>query len=227
MEKKMIRVWLEKNKIFFEIFSSVLLGLAAIFVAYASYQVSEAQLEVSRVATEPHFYLEETLFLDAETQMYNEEELRLYNAGAPAYNIYAFVRTFIVVDLFKKDVSPVFVPVIGYFSAKFLSQSPEGLIATFKGHLNNHYSARLHFATLNQDVMKGRPYFEHHFVNVTVVSYRNSLGEDRKIAFRDRSQVDPDDIAPLLKLYWERRILKLKEITVDSLLEAVSEQINL
>lgn len=224
MSHQKIRLWLEQNKVFFEIFSSVLLGIAGIFVAYASYHVSEAQLEVSRIATEPHFYVEKLLFRNPETQKFDEEELYLHNAGAPAHNISVKLRSFIKVDLFDASSKPIIVPVLGYFPSQFPTNAPTGLIATFRGHLNNQLAAELHFSILDPEKRKGRPFFDHTLFSVVEVAYQNALGEDLKVYFRDASQISPEAAQHLLSLYEDKMPLELSTITVDSLMAAANEQ---
>lgn len=224
MTKQKLRLWLEQNKVFFEIFSSVLLGIAGIFVAYASYHVSESQLEVSRVATEPHFYVDKLLFRNPETEKFDEEELYLHNVGAPAHNISAKLRSFITVDLFDASYKPVVVPVLGYFPGQFPTNAPTGLIATFRGHLNNQLAAELHFSILDPEKMKGRPFFDHTLFSIVEVSYQNALGQDRKVYFRNTSQISPEAAQHLLNLHEEKQPLELSTITVDSLMAAVNEQ---
>ncbi len=221
-----IRAWLERNKVFFEIFSSSLLGVAAIAVALASYLVSESQLRVSEIATEPHFYIETTLYRDAESKTYNESELRLFNAGAPVHNISADVKSFIRVNLFREGVGPIYVPIVGYYFAQFPNQSPKGLIATFRGHKNNYHASQLHFAALRPEVMNGRPYFEHTFVHVTTVNYLSPFGDRQQLAFLGRDQVDVSVVEPLLEKYEKFRPLEIENLTVDAVLRAVGEQVS-
>ncbi len=226
MQISRIRAWLKRNKVFFEIFSSSLLGVAAIAVAWASYLVSESQLRVSEIATEPHFYIETTLYRDTESNSYNESELRLFNAGAPVHNISANVKSFIKVNLFKEGVWPIYVPVVGYYFAQFPNHSPKGLIATFKGHKNNYYASQLHFSALRPEVMKGRPHFEHTFVHVTTVNYQSPFGDRRKLAFLGRDQVDLLVVEPILEKYEKFRPIEIEKLTVDALLQAVDEQVS-
>lgn len=47
------RKWLEKNRIFFEIFSYTFLGLASIAVAYLSWSTSEKQLKLAEIERQP------------------------------------------------------------------------------------------------------------------------------------------------------------------------------
>lgn len=225
MSISQMRAWLERNKVFFEIFSSSLLGVAAIAVGWASYLVSQSQLRVSEIATEPHFYIETMLYRDAQSKSYNESEMRLFNTGAPVHNIVADVKSFIKVNLLAEGVDPIYVPVIGYYFAQFPNHKPKGLVATFKGSKNNYYASRLNFATLNPDVMKDRPYFDHTFVHVTTVNYLSPFGDRRKLAFLDREQVDPSMVKPILEKYEKFHPLEIEKLTVNSVLEAVNEQI--
>ncbi|THK41727.1 hypothetical protein E8Q33_07630 [Methylophaga sp. SB9B] len=224
MSISQMRVWLERNKVFFEIFSSSLIAAAAIAVGLASYLVSVSQLRVSEIATEPHFYIETTLYRDAESSSYNESEMRLLNAGAPVHNIVVDVKSFIKVNLFTEEVEPIYVPVVGYYFAQFPSHSPKGLVATFKGSKNNYYASQLYFAKLSPEVMNGRPYFDHTFVHVTSVDYLSPFGDRRKLAFLGREQVDPSVVKPILEKYEKFNPLEIEKLTVNSVLEAVNEQ---
>jgi hypothetical protein len=57
MQRPAMRKWLEQNRIFFDVLVPVLLGLAALFVSLASYQVSKTQLALQIDQQNPHFYM--------------------------------------------------------------------------------------------------------------------------------------------------------------------------
>ena len=48
-----MKIWLEKNKIYIEVFSFVILGLASIIVAGLSWKTSEKELEILRLEHQP------------------------------------------------------------------------------------------------------------------------------------------------------------------------------
>jgi len=50
-----MKKWLESNKIFFEIFSLSLLGIASVFVSVMSWRVADAQLEMSVIKADITF----------------------------------------------------------------------------------------------------------------------------------------------------------------------------
>jgi len=52
------------NKIYFDTVSSILIGVAALMVAYASYTVSEQQLLLAEVSLQPHFHVETSYTFD-------------------------------------------------------------------------------------------------------------------------------------------------------------------
>jgi hypothetical protein len=223
MSVEKTRNWLTKNKVFFEIFSSSLLGFAALFVGYASYQVSEAQLQVSRVATEPLFYIETILFKNTESQKYDEKELRIYNAGAPVYNISTRSYTFININLLKSEHSKsVYIPINGYFDMTFSTHAPKELIATLRGHNNNYHAARISKLFLERSE-KNQTYIDNKLITITTVSYRNALNEDHKIAFLDRNIVKIEEVMPLIKIHENSHLLELSTITPESLLKAASD----
>ncbi len=219
-----IRAWLERNKVFFEIFSSSLLGVAAIYVAYVSYLVSESQLRISKIGTQPHFYIETTLYQDSKSLSYDDVEMRLFNEGAAVNNINVDVKSFIKVNLFQEGVNPIYVPVTGYYFAQFPNHSPIGLITTFKGHKNNHHASKLYSAILNPEVMKGHPYFEITFVHITTINYLSPLGDKHDVVFLNREQVDKVAVKKIIEKYNQFYPLDIENLTVDTLLESANEQ---
>jgi hypothetical protein len=51
-----MRHWIEKNRAHFELLTPVILSVAALLVAIASYRVSKSQLETQAEQLSPHFY---------------------------------------------------------------------------------------------------------------------------------------------------------------------------
>ena len=79
---KNFRKRLENNKVYFEVFSYLVLGGASIWVSYLSWQTSERQLELYELEKLPIVYIK------METEE-DQQVVNIYNQGQPAFNITA------------------------------------------------------------------------------------------------------------------------------------------
>lgn len=172
--------------------------------------------------TEPHFFIETLLLQSPQTDLYDEEEMRVHNAGSPVYNLAIDVDTFIVVRRFGEKADKTFVAIVGYFSVQFNHHNPQGHLATLRGHKNNYHVARLDFASREDDVVAGYGYFELGVLAVARISCETRLGEKGSAYFWGREQVDGarlealpsfDDVFPK----------EFETITPDSLMQKVDE----
>ena len=147
-----MKIWLEENKIFFEVVASVLISVAAFAVSFASYNVTkqqlaltEEQLKVSRFQYRPHFYIEESYLYNKNTNKYYESELKIFNEGSPVHNIETIISSFIRINQYKNGKEFISdIPIIGYYNSSFDSQTPSGEISTKKGKNNNEIFSKLH-----------------------------------------------------------------------------------
>ncbi|NJW51813.1 hypothetical protein [Salinimicrobium oceani] len=80
---KNLRERLENNKVYFEVFSYLVLGAASIVVAFLSWQTSERQLELYELEKIPVIYTK------IETEE-NQKVVNVYNLGQPAFDISVF-----------------------------------------------------------------------------------------------------------------------------------------
>ncbi len=114
----LIQLILSKVKEFFKEWMPLIVSIAALYVSYNSYKVSENQLSVSRVSVEPHFYVDEIPLIDEKTGSVYERELKVFNIGSPVANIKTTVRTFYEVDDFGQ-IGKKLIPLNGYYYASF------------------------------------------------------------------------------------------------------------
>ncbi len=218
----MIKEWLEKNKIFFEIISSILFGMAALAISISSCNISNLQLDTSLAAITPHFYIQNVLFMNPETGYYDEEEMYIYNAGNPVYNIDIREYTFIGVHFFGKHEKEGYIPIYGYYSAQFNEHQPTGKLSTFKGFKNNQHYGNLYKELLNMP--KQEVYFEIGIIHLVLITYVDKFGNTGKKYFLDKESIQEDKVIHLIRLH-EKKIMPLvfDKITVETLIDEVKK----
>lgn len=86
-----MKEWLTNNKIYFETAAATALAAMAVLVSFTQLlvgakqnQLVEAQLVLARQAASPNIHAAVTQIRNPETNHFDEEELRIYNLGAPA-----------------------------------------------------------------------------------------------------------------------------------------------
>lgn len=213
-----MKKFLENNKIYFEMTSSIMFGAAALFISLAAYHLSKEQLEVSKISSKPHFYIEEVLIKDPKTKKYNDAELYIKNAGVAAYNINVKTYEFIEVQYFDKEKEDKKILISGYYSAQLSKHSPVGLVSTLIGPGNNEAMAKLDSSSLDY-IQKNDDYFEFKLVSLVVISYLDKFNEKKTEYFLNRSQVDRSEIDKLIRIGKNQFPVNLRMATVEFLLE--------
>lgn len=211
--------FLEKNKIYFELTSSIMFGLAALFISLASYNISKEQLNTSKLNNNPHFYIETELHKDEKTKMYTDRIQKIYNAGAPVYNLNINKYEFIEVKYFGEQQKTIFVPVNGYYPSQFPTHSPTGLLSTFMGYNNNSIMGELYNLSLEY-TKKSDDYFELHFKNIVSISYMGRDEEQNTVYFLDRSRVSKDIVEGMINIHENFPLIDFESATVESLIKA-------
>ena len=217
------RTWLKANKVYFEIVSSVLFGLTAVLIAFASYTVSKRQLGIAALAAEPHFFVETIFVRESGSKVFTSQELRIHNGGSPVSNIEITCRTFIEVRRFGENEGLTFVPLLGYYTATIDQHMPVGHLSTCTGHRNNDHAARIHFSSLDDEVQNKHGYFELRILAVVRVSYTDRLGRSDVAYFLDRERVTDAEVAHLLDIHQKFFPEELTTLTVDGLMTRVQE----
>lgn len=81
-KKKPIKKWLTENKVYFEVISLIIFGLASIIVAILSWKSSERQVELSELEHIPLIHVKKEISDSIPI-------LNVYNVGEPAFNVNA------------------------------------------------------------------------------------------------------------------------------------------
>jgi hypothetical protein len=214
-----IRSWLQKNKVFFDVFAALMISGASLVVSYSTLRVSEKTLAVTEVATLPHFALSKKGRVDAASGKAVEETLVLNNHGSPAYNISWDVRTFLMFEDYIQGQTSTYIPVNGYYFAQFPTSAQTGEISSIVGHNNLRNFSLLYEEALKTAIEdKPRSRFPS-LVVVSVITYEDRLGRCSSIYFRGHKKVEEMEVHDLLELAKRAPGVDIETITLKEALE--------
>jgi hypothetical protein len=213
-----MKKWLKENKIFFDVFIALLVGVASIFLSFASFIISREQLRTSEISAEPLFYIEKGLVLSEDTRTYDDEEMKVYNAGSPVLNLRIKSREFVRIVHSKEKPISFIAPTIGYYLAQLDQHQPTGIISIMIGRGNNACAAKLDAATLSDDVKKKYGYVHLTFFSVTNITGVDRLGRAFSVYFRNRDKISEVEGEKFMLLHDKVFPLKHCEMTIDSLM---------
>jgi hypothetical protein len=134
-----MRVWLRKNKIYFDTVAALLLSIMAVVVGGAQVWTSWLQARVAEAQVMPQFDIRLMQVLNPETGKYDDDTVIVENHGASAEEFHADAAYFITVDASRSGMQLVKtrIPINGYFSAQFESGTETGQLTKFSGYRNN------------------------------------------------------------------------------------------
>ncbi|MFJ2324701.1 hypothetical protein [Pseudomonas sp. NPDC087690] len=201
ISKKIIkfRRCLEKNKIFFEIFSSFLIGGASLVVSYSALSINDKMLAATEVSALPHLSIGSRARIDKETQKYAEEELFISNNGAPLSNLDWRTKTFIVVESAALQRPYILLPVNGYYFTQFSTSNVVGELSSKLGHNNMQKFASFYSEVVDHNNLQLNP-LDYYFVRIVTVSrveYLDRLGQRGVVYFRDNTKISETSARPL------------------------------
>lgn len=124
---KKSRKWLDNNKVFFEIFSFVFLGLASLFVAYFSYKSSDSQLEILRLEHSPIINIQREFNGNYEFLKINNVGYHLFEPNTN-YSSYFIIKNYN--DSIIKSETDFYFKTIDYFGLNYETGNTTGNIAT-------------------------------------------------------------------------------------------------
>lgn len=215
-----IRIWLKQNKIFFEIFSSVLISGTALFVSIAAYNVNKQQLLTSELAALPHISVEKRLIRDEMSGKFDHDELVVSNYGSPIYNTNIKVRTFLKVKTYDLKSKEFFIPIIHYYHAQYTSGEPTGVLSTFKLAGNNATFGRLYDEALTEAREKGH-FIEVEIARIVTVQFNDRLNRPNTEYFFDTSHVSRESVQNLIKSWDQSPPENLDTLNLEKVLQRI------
>ncbi len=121
-----VRKWLEINKIFFEIFSMIIIGISVSIIAYMTYKVSKDSFDYQIKTDFPAIHIGSEPDFDDEAG--RSDRISFYNAGKELFDPSITDRTFVSFYSFKLDKSICFGLHDYYDSVKYTKEN-KGVIA--------------------------------------------------------------------------------------------------
>lgn len=121
------RKWLENNKVFFEVFSYVFLGIASLLVGYFSYVSSKSQLEILKLEHSPLISIKREFKGDSEF-------LKLHNVGYHLFEPKVNYFTYFIIKDYKnseiKNETDFYFRIDDYFGFSYETDNTIGNIAS-------------------------------------------------------------------------------------------------
>lgn len=168
------RKWLTDNKVFFEVFSFLFIGIASIFVSYLSYETSKGQLELQKLEQSPIIILKREYLKD------KLHALNINNKGFHLFHPDIEVKSYFVVKDYKDTISKrtqnFYFNIKDYFTLHYKTENTVGNI--FKIYSANYLKEeliRIRFKMkLNHEKTYNLTNFEH-FIKFKYYNNRNEL----------------------------------------------------
>lgn len=174
------RKWLTKNKVFFEIFTSVGLGITAIWVSYAAYSVSKLQVDLAAAQVAPQFRIGAEVFDDPSANESRGRVVNVYNDGFPITEFRASSRSLLQISTVKgRQIRTIFIPIKDLNVDRYPSPSPapkEPLITVTYAGVNT--KLQKFRERLIEDLAKENIIFTSMYLqNVITVMYVDAIGK--------------------------------------------------
>lgn len=220
-----MKSFLERNKIYFEIFTSLLFGLAALFVSLASYRISNQQLALNSQAQQPHFSVQTSYIFNPGTQKYDETQLYVNNVSGFAYNIHCQVYSFIALTLSvdgKRETS--LVPLIGYYPVSHRTDSSVGTLFVFSGGANNARYIGLENSLRNEPLPVNKSFVESKLENLVTIDYLDTTNVKHTSYFLDGEAIEEDEAKKKLEDYGAMKPLDIEKATAEDVFSAASQK---
>lgn len=172
-----MREFLERNKIFVEIFSGLLLGAMALIVSFASLQVSRNQTRLQEVQVSPSFSIQIHQKFNEASQKFSDGVLTIDNNGYSISEFSAKLMSFFQVTRTNRHLKEAteYIPIV-YLCCQFSTQDGTGRLTTFKQRFNESHASRLE-RELRKIKVPGDIEYSGGVINILTVSYKDSLGK--------------------------------------------------
>lgn len=141
-----MRKFLEKNKIYFEVFSLTFLGLMGIVVSISQAVIARRELKIHEKELLPTFSIKYQLFKSNDTSnVYDTEMLTISNEGRAIKKMRYELKTFYKFEFYRKNTSLrntiLYAPISDYFILQYITNEHVGklLEAVTKGNNENFF----------------------------------------------------------------------------------------
>lgn len=185
-----LRLFLERNKIFFEVFSYLIIGIAGIYFSFTQWKTNQQQIEMQTSELQPIFRITFTLYKDTLSNVYNTEIFEIYNDGKPLKSFDYDIQTFYKIDYIsqKKNINKSFsIPIVGFYFAQFPLHNSTGLL--LRGFLKNNNSdfKRVYDECMNQSTDSDFYNVSHY--SLFKIDYIDLTDTKHTLYFKNREQI--------------------------------------
>ena len=139
-----MKTWLKRNKIYFETFSSTLLGLMAIILSGVSIYQANKQIENEELLHQPLLKVSNDFF-PFEGNTNDTHLVTVTNEGGQLTLLDGQIKSFLKIEYYKKPYTAIsdrgilYVPLLNYFNIRMPSNNFQGTVIQFMGVRNLNF----------------------------------------------------------------------------------------
>jgi hypothetical protein len=187
---KWLRMFLERNKIFFEIFSYVVIGFTGIIFSYFQWKTNEQQIEMHRNEIQPVFRIAFTLY-KIDSEVYNTEALKIYNDGTPIKSFDYEIKTYYHLEyISKNNREEYYIPIIGFYWTELPKSNSVGILTECYLKNNNAEYARIYKECLSQS--HEDEYYSIERFSLIKISYQDIIDEQHVVYYKNKELIGKD-----------------------------------
>ena len=227
------RNWLEKNKIFFEVF---FFSLVPIIIGLVSYQNSKEQLRLSQVDHSPIYRINEYIDYDSLTGRRLNHYITLNNDGFHAYNCTFKPMAFLNITFTKMNYTipreeyHLLIPLKAYFGVGVPTNNSKGYLGHYVSINNAKFIDKLSNDLGMHSHVVGNYFISWPLAIITHVDYIDYAGNKIVEYYYENQQyshykVDYNEVKPYIKVY-EDFDKNFQEITAEYILATVKEYLD-
>lgn len=195
-----IRDFFTENKIFFEIFSYIVIGVAGIIFSYFQLKINKQQIEIQKKELQPIFKITYTLYKGERTETYDTEIIEIHNDGKAVKSFDSKIKTFYKIEYsnHKKGLKiEQNIPIAGFYFAQSKAQNSTGLLLQGYYRNNNADYARLYRECIAQ-TLDGDYYFINRFSLIKIV-YVDISDTKYTVYYKNNEMIDEKEYNQILE----------------------------
>lgn len=236
---QIVREWLNNNKVFLEVFSFLVLGIASIIVSYNSYRISALEFKIREKEIAPTFKIEIT-----DTSVYPhlfKREMKALKVSGYGDNFHANIISFVVLSKYDSLGKRTFtannhLSVLVDYYTKCVNEigKKSYIVAYAKEHPESHEYLKhsiednpilKHFVERQEKNKK--VYYSVELKSILVIHYTDIFGAGKKLPYdlnKGGNTVAAEDVLSYLDRLNKDKVYKLSELSLDKLIKMMDEK---
>lgn len=191
-----IRQWLEKNKIFLDVVSAMLLPVAAVYVAYKANSIADVQTKIMEQQVMPRIEIRTDQIFNEKNELSDTQMFSVFNMGGKLSNFDYDHVEFLNIELYNGISSndTILLPIADYqVVGGIISGNSEGLVYTLT---NSHGDSSI-VNLRNNLITKHIGYCN--ILSYAKVTYEDLFGNEHKEYFRTNP-----DVVKIKEIEWNK-----------------------